>query len=176
MPNETEEKLEKEQDDGDGDENEELEAAEDDGDEGEDGEDDNEGDDGPHPGELIAQAQQEIADQLKRLESRNAGNLKFELVNNVYPIILGILDPLLHWMATIEEDLDELMADEPEGTEAIDPEMQKAIEEGAKKVIGVCEKIVELEKTPNDPILMKDVSAWAKETLASSKQVITQKE
>jgi len=172
MPNETEEKLEKEQDDGDDDEtdeNSELEAA---GEDGEDGEDDDEGDDGPHPGELIAQAQQEIADQLKRLESRNAGNLKFELVNNVYPIILGILDPLLHWMATIEEDLDELMADEPE----VDPEMQKALEEGAKKVIGVCEKIVELEKTPNDPILMKDVSAWAKETLASSKQVITQKE
>lgn len=167
MPNEKElEETEQENEEELEDDQEELEASE--GEEEDDDDEDEESDDGPHPGEVILSSINELKEQLKRLESRNSGNLKFELVNNVYPIILSIAESLIQWMAGIEEDLDELMADEPE--DEVDPEVAKAMEEGTKKVIRICEKITKLEETPNDPVLMKEVTSWAKETLASVKQ------
>lgn len=168
MPNENE-KIEQEREDeiSEGEDEEELEAS------GEDDQEDDNQDDGDddHPGRFISEALQEIQDQLKRLESRNSGNLKFELVNNVYPIIIKIVEPLLHWMAGIEEELDDLTEDD--GEPEVDPEIQKAMEEGTKKLLNTCEKITKLEENPTDPVLMKEVASWAKETLATAKQAQT---
>lgn len=132
----------------------------------EDQEEDEQEENEDHPLDRLSESIDKIEKQLVRLENRNAGNLKFELVNNVYPILFDALRAIYVWMSDVEDDLSAEQSDETsneaeEGAE----EFQRSIKEESLKVIAVCDKIISSKETgAMSEEDWQQVVDWAEET------------
>jgi hypothetical protein len=100
-------------------------------------EDDENDDDLPHPADILESVIDEIERQGKRLNSRRSGDLKFELTNNIYPILHRMSEAILGLIEMIEDE-----EEEP----TIDPD---AAEKQGKEVIDAVRKLA--DKDPDSP-------------------------
>jgi hypothetical protein len=98
-----------------------------------------------HPADTIEDVLSEIKKQTKRLSSRRSGDIKYELLNNIYPILNAISTALLDFIDMTEDD-----------TPDINPE---AAQKEGKDVLDAIKKLV--EKDP-DSEESKKASAWLK--------------
>ena len=100
----------------------------------------------PHPIDVMDEVLHEINRQKTRLKSKNAGTLKYELVNNIYPLMEVAIRAnmnILVDMAEAEEN-------------AINEEMAESI----GRMIDVCEKIMMLYETVEKKLEGEDKEIW----------------
>jgi len=123
-----------------------------------------------HPADRLMVCFEEVEEQEKRLANRRAGDLKYELVNNVYPIIRQLISAVLDFMDDLEP------AAETEITEEQEREIRKSMELAVEN----CGFIVELgEYLKNNKIEIPEdlrdrlghAITWAKTTIENSKKM-----
>lgn len=61
----------------------------------------------PHPADVLRDAILDIDKQIKRLGSRRSGDLKFELINNLYPIMAQGFSAIFDYIEMIESEAEE---------------------------------------------------------------------
>jgi hypothetical protein len=135
--------------------------------EAEENEAEEEDENGDHPLDVLSSAIEDVNDQVKRLQNRRHGDLKFELMNNIYPIISKALVAVYE----ILYDLDDTVNGENEQSEA---EIQAAIERETKRIKEACEKIMKVDlmfPTLATDMNWVDVTKWAKDVLNPQTQV-----
>lgn len=140
------------------------------GDPGESGEPEDQQELPDHPADRLMACFEEVEEQEKRLSNRRAGDLKYELLNNVYPIIRQLISSVLDFMDDLEP------GPEAEITEEQEQEIRKSMELAVEN----CRFIVELgEYLENNKIEMPEALrgrlgnaiAWAKTTVENSKKM-----
>lgn len=87
-----------------------------------------------HPADRLTACVEEILSQEKRLSNRNAGNLKYELVNNIYPLMRTAFSALIDYMDGMDGDEE-------------DEEVEKAIQESLRVGVENCQKLVALNES-----------------------------
>ncbi len=120
-----------------------------------------------HPADRLMACFNEVEEQEKRLANRRAGDLKYELTNNVYPIIRQVISAVLDFIDDIEV---------PEITEEQEIELRKSMELAVENCKAIVEIIEYLESNKSDipenmKNNMKKVSDWAKQTIENSKHI-----
>ena len=124
---------------------------------------------GPHPLEILNEVIEDLESQQKRLGSKNAGNLKFELKNNVYPAILRIA-------AVLYDYIDYMESDEESEEDQAAAEMEEVIKEETEKIELVCEAIMKVDEEITGSISDENaenwrvIVDWAKEKLPKEDQ------
>lgn len=121
-----------------------------------------------HPADRLMVCFEEVEEQEKRLTNRRSGDLKYELVNNVYPIIKQIISAVLDFMDDFEQ--------EPEITEESEHEIMKVIEqsiENCKYVVNLCEYLEKnkIELPEEMRARMSEVVSWARTTIENSNKI-----
>lgn len=120
-----------------------------------------------HPADRLMACFNEVEEQEKRLSNRRAGDLKYELTNNVYPIIRQVISAVLDFIDDIES---------VEITDEQEEELKKSMEtavNNCKMITEICDYIesnnIQLpEQMKNNARIVSD---WAKKTIENSTQV-----
>jgi DNA primase catalytic subunit len=122
-----------------------------------------------HPADRLLACLQEVEEQEKRLINRRSGDLKYELTNNVYPIIKQIISATLDFIDGVEVD-DAEITDEQK--EELKKSMKIAVE-NCKSIIEICNYIESSNINITEEIKNKisGVVNWAKQTIENSKQI-----
>ena len=123
-----------------------------------------------HPVDRLVACMEEIMVQEKRLASKNSGNLKYELANNVYPLLRTAFSAVI----------DFIDANEPDEND----EIQKMIEENVKVGMENCKRLMLIDDefgaaiasilSPERQSDYTDVISWAKKSVEETEKAQSQ--
>lgn len=97
-----------------------------------------------HPADRIMDCIREILNQEKRLASKNAGSVKYELQNNIYPLMKTAFAAMLDFIDATENETEQ---------EEVDEQIRQAVEENVKIAIENCRKLVKIDEEFGEQIL-----------------------
>jgi len=127
-----------------------------------------ESEEGDSPLDILEGTIDRIDKQIVRLQNRNAGNLKFELINNLYPIMSEAFTSILTWMAELEDSVDD---EDDDGQSA--EEFQKTLRAESERVLSVCQKLISAKESGSmSEDEWKMVVDWAEETYKKVQPVL----
>jgi len=123
-----------------------------------------------HPVDRLVACMEEIMVQEKRLVSKTPHNLKYELANNVYPLLRTAFSAIIDFIDATEPDENE--------------EIQKMIEENVKVAMENCKKLINIDEefgaaiasilSPSHKSDYEDVLAWAKKSVEETEKAQSQ--
>jgi ABC-type Zn2+ transport system substrate-binding protein/surface adhesin len=115
-----------------------------------------------HPIDKLSLIIEDIESQERRLSNRNAGDLKYELTKNIYPILKSIISSVIELAFNDDDEENENDSDENENME----EIEKAIENETKEIKEICKIILENKETNNEKVVL-----WAEKFMKKLEEI-----
>jgi molecular chaperone GrpE (heat shock protein) len=97
-----------------------------------------------HPADRLLECVKEILNQEKRLQKKNIHNLKYELQNNIYPLLRVAISAIIDYIDATESEKEEA---------EIDEKVQEAVRKSVEIAIDNCKRLVKINEEFGEPIM-----------------------